>query len=81
MGGAYRKQGGGESCLCDFIGKSEVKAPLWKCEASLAQNKNQWCAAVNTVMGWPSALYNFHTSCLFSYLPSYSNQPVTLKLK
>ena len=81
MGGAYRKQGGGESSLCNFIGKPEVKVPLWKCEPSLAQNKNQWGAVVNTVMGWPSALYNFRTSCLFSHMPSYSNQQVTLRLK
>jgi len=81
MGGAYRRQGGGESCLCKFIGKSEGKVPLWKCAPCLAQNKDQWCAVVNTEMGWPSALHNVHTSYLFSYMPSHSDEPVSNRVK
>jgi hypothetical protein len=81
MGGACRKQGGDDSCFCKIIGKSEGKVPIWKCEPCLAQNKDQGCAVVDTVMGWPSALYNFSPCFLFSYMPSHSNQPVTLRLK
>ena len=81
MGGACRRQGGGESCLCKFIGKSEGKVPLWERAPCLAQNKDQECAAVNAVKGRPSALCNFHPSYLCSYTPSHSDQPITLRLK